>query len=102
RRCRPLRHPWRHTLDLEAYPWPLQGLHSDAQVQHVPVASYYRNVQRGEATGDSDTDLRDGYDGGVRHRGPLDVQAWPYRPSGGPVDLAQEHDGVAERDDGCQ
>ena len=78
RRARLLRRLGRHPLHLEAHPGPFQGLHRDAEVQHVPVASHDGDVERGEAAGDPDPDLRDGHDGRVWHRRPLDVQARPH------------------------
>ena len=54
--ARLLRHSGRHPLALEAHPRALQGLHRDAEVQHVPVAAHDGHVQRGQAAGDPDTD----------------------------------------------
>ena len=74
-----LRHRRRDPLAVEAAARALQGLHRDAQVQHVPVAAHDRDRARGPAAGDPDPHARDARDGRVRRRGALDVQAAPER-----------------------
>ena len=58
-------------------PGPLQGLHRDAEVQHVPVAAHDGDRARGPAAGDPDPDPRDARPGRVRDRRALDVQGGP-------------------------
>ena len=74
----------RHALAVEAAAGALQGLHRDAQVQHVPVAAHDGDRARGTAAGDPDPHARDAQHGRVRRRGALDVQAGgrarPQRP----------------------
>ncbi len=70
-----LRDRRRDPLAVEAAARPLQGLHRDAQVQHVPVAAHDRHRARGPAAGDPDPHPRDARDGGVRGGRPLGLQA---------------------------
>ena len=81
-------HVWRRGRDplaVEAAPRPLQGLHRDAEVQHVPVAAHDRDRSRGQAARDPDQDPRDARSGRIRDRRALDVQSRPprrrYRPA---------------------
>ncbi len=74
-----LRRGGRDPLAVEAAAGTLQGLHRDAQVQHVPVAAHDGHRARGAAAGDPDPHARDARDGGVRGSGALDVQAAPRR-----------------------
>ena len=75
-------------LAVEAAAGPLQGLHRDAQVQHVPVAAHDRDRARGPAAGDPDPHARDARDGRVRRRGALDVQAAARRRATGEATAA--------------
>ena len=61
-----LRRRRRHPLAVEAAARPLQGLHRDAQVQHVPVAAHDGDRARGAAAGDPDPHARDARHGRVR------------------------------------
>ncbi len=70
-----LRHGRRDPLAVEAAARALQGLHRDAQVQHVPVAAHDGHRARGPAAGDPDPDPRDARNGGVRGGGALGLQA---------------------------
>ena len=72
-----LRHRRRDPLALEAAARALQGLHRDAQVQHVPVAAHDGHRARGAAAGDPDPHAGDARDGRVRRRRPLALQAPP-------------------------
>ena len=69
-----LRRGRRHPLAVEAAPRALQGLHRDAQVQHVPVAAHDGHRARGPAVGDPDPHVGDARHGRVRHRRALDLQ----------------------------
>ena len=69
-----LRRRRRHPLAVEAAAGPLQGLHRDAEVQHVPVAAHDRDRARGPAARDPDPHARDARPGRVRDRRALDVQ----------------------------
>ncbi len=51
-----LRRRRRHPLAVEAAAGALQGLHRDAEVQHVPVAAHDRDRARGTSPGDPDPD----------------------------------------------
>ena len=64
----------RDPLAVEAAARALQGLHRDAEVQHVPVAAHDRDRARGAAARDPDPHARDARPGRVRDRRPLDVQ----------------------------
>ena len=70
---------------LEAGPGPVQGLHRDAQVQHVPVAAHDGHRARGQAGRAADPHLRDAPPRRVRHRRALEVQGGRRRrrPSDG-------------------
>ena len=72
-----LRGRGRHPLAVEAAARALQGLHRDAQVQHVPVAAHDGDRARGTAAGDPDPHARDARHGRVRRRRALDLQAGP-------------------------
>ncbi len=67
-------------LAVEAAAGALQGLHRDAQVQHVPVAAYDDHRAGGSAAGDPDPHARDARDGGVRGGCALDVQVARAQP----------------------
>ena len=69
-----LRRGRRRALALEAAARALQGLHRDAEVQHVPVAAHDGDRARGAAAGDPDPHARDAGHGGVRRRRALDLQ----------------------------
>ena len=60
--------------ELAARSGPVQGLHRDAEVQHVPVAAHDGDRPDRQAGGDADPVVRDAPHGGVRHRGALAVQ----------------------------
>ena len=62
-------------LAVEAAAGALQGLHRDAEVQHVPVAAHDGDRARGTAAGDPDPHPRDARDGRVRRRRALGLQA---------------------------
>jgi hypothetical protein len=53
---------------------PVQGLHRDAEVQHVPVAAHDGDRPDRQAGGDADPDDGDAPHRRVRHRGALAVQ----------------------------
>ena len=55
-------------------PGPLQGLHRDAQVQHVPVAAHDGRRPRGPPARDPDPHARHAPHGAVRHRRALALQ----------------------------
>ena len=59
---------------VEARPRPVQGLHRDAQVQHVPVAAHDGGRARGPQRRDPDPHQGDAPHRGVRHRRALAVQ----------------------------
>ena len=69
-----LRRGRRHPLAVEAAARPLQGLHRDAEVQHVPVAAHDGDRARGAAARDPDPHARDARHGRVRRRRALDLQ----------------------------
>ncbi len=75
-----LRRPRHHARALEPGPRPVQGLHRDAEVQHVPVAAHHRDRPAGQAGGAADPVLLDAPPRGVRHRRALEVQGRPERP----------------------
>ena len=77
-----LRSRRRHPLAVEAAAGPLQGLHRDAQVQHVPVAPHDGDRSRGAAAGDPDPHARDARHGRVRRRRALDLQGGRARQAG--------------------
>ena len=77
-----LRRGRRHPLAVEAAARPLQGLHRDAQVQHVPVAPHDGDRARGAAAGDPDPHARDARHGRVRRRRALDLQGGRARQAG--------------------
>ena len=70
-------------LAVEAGARPLQGLHRDAQGQHVPVAAHDGDRAQGRPDGDPDPHLRDAPHRRGGHRGPLALQGEEERP--GPV-----------------
>ncbi len=72
-----------HPLALEAAAGPLQGLHRDAQGQHVPGASHDGDRARGAAAGDPDPHAGDARSGRVRDRRPRDLQGGGRRGRGG-------------------
>ncbi|CAA9434816.1 MAG: Guanosine-3',5'-bis(diphosphate) 3'-pyrophosphohydrolase / GTP pyrophosphokinase, (p)ppGpp synthetase II, partial [uncultured Quadrisphaera sp.] len=72
--ARLLRRPRRPARPVEPGAGAVQGLHRDAQVQHVPVAAHHRDRARGQARRDPDPHPRDAPPRGVRRRGALEVQ----------------------------
>ena len=85
-----LRRRRRHPLAVEAAARALQGLHRDAEVQHVPVAAHDGHRARGAAAGDPDPHARDARHGRVRRRRALDLQAGPEpQGRGGPLPRAR-------------
>ena len=77
-----LRDRRRDPLAVEAAARALQGLHRDAQVQHVPVAAHDDHRARGPAAGDPDPHAGDARNGGVRRGRALGLQAPARRPGG--------------------
>ena len=63
-----------HPLALEAAAGPLQGLHRDAEGEHVPGAAHHGDRARGAAAGDPDPHPRDARPGRVRDRRPRHLQ----------------------------
>ena len=63
-----------HPRAVESRPRAVQGLHRDAEVQHVPVAAHDGDRPGRQAGGTSDPDLGHAPAGGVRRRGALEVQ----------------------------
>ncbi len=58
---------------------PVQGLHRDAEVQHVPVAAHDGHRPRGQAGRDPDPHPHHAPPGRVRRRRALEVQGGPQR-----------------------
>ncbi len=85
-------------LAVEAAAGALQGLHRDAQVQHVPVAAHHCDRAGGTAAGDPDPHGGDARDGGVRGSGALDVQAASARS---PSASAPARSRTTPRSSGC-
>ena len=83
-------------LAVEAAAGALQGLHRDAQVQHVPVAAHHGDRAGGTAAGDPDPHRRHAGDGGVRGGGTLDVQAARREAASAPA-----HSRTTPRSSGC-
>ena len=69
-----LRDARRRARDLAAGAGPVQGLHRDAEVQHVPVAAHHRDRPRGQAGRAADPHAGHAPHGRVRHRRALEVQ----------------------------
>ena len=67
-------------LAVEPDPRAVQGLHRDAEVQHVPVAAHDGHGPARQARRDADPHLLHAPAGGVRRRGALEVQGG--RPQG--------------------
>ena len=63
-----------HPRAVESRPRAVQGLHRDAEVQHVPVAAYHGDRAGRQGGGAADPDLGHAPPGGVRRRGALEVQ----------------------------
>ena len=78
-----LRRPRRHALALEPDPGPVQGLHRDAQVQHVPVAAHHGDRPGRQAGRDPDPHPRDAPPRRVRRRRALEVQGGQPNRDGG-------------------
>ncbi len=81
RHPRPRRHGARllrgarhHPRAVEPGPRPVQGLHRDAQVQHVPVAAHHGHRPRRQARRAADPHLGHAQAGRVRRRRALEVQ----------------------------
>ena len=92
-----LRGARRGARPLEAHPRPVQGLHRDAQVEHVPVAAHDGGRSRGQAAGDPDPHPRHAPHGAVRHRGALALQGGQQAGEGGRGPrVAGPDDGMAE------
>ena len=72
--ARLLRGPRRAARPLDPRARAVQGLHRDAQVQHVPVAAHDGHRAGRQARRGADPHLRDAPPGGVRRRGALEVQ----------------------------
>ncbi len=72
-----LRGAGRSARALEPGARAVQGLHRDAQVQHVPVAAHDGHRARGQARRDPDPHPPDAPPGGVRRRRALEVQGRP-------------------------
>ena len=85
RRHRPrlLRGARRDPRAMEPGARPVQGLHRDAQVQHVPVAAHDGDRPGGQAGRAADPHPRDAPPGRVRHRRALEVQGGRDGASGG-------------------
>ena len=95
--ARLLRGARRGPLPVEADPRPLQGLHRDAQVEHVPVAAHHGGGSGRQAAGDPDANPRHAPHGQVRHRGALALQGGRQAGEGRRRHgLARPDDGVAE------
>ena len=94
-----LRRDRRHPLAVEADAGAVQGLHRDAQVQHVPVTAHDGDRAAGQAARDPGADDRDAPDGRVRHRRALAVQdeGRRRRPRRRVAAVAEPADGLAER-----
>ena len=69
-----LRRPRHDPRELAAGSGPVQGLHRDAQVQHVPVAAHDGDRSGGQAGRAADPHARDAPPRRVRHRRALEVQ----------------------------
>ena len=69
-----LRGARRHARALEPGPGPVQGLHRDAEVQHVPVAAHDGDRPAGQAGRDADPHALDAPPRRVRRRRALEVQ----------------------------
>ena len=78
-----LRRPRRAARALEPGARPVQGLHRDAEVQHVPVAAHDGDRSRGQAGRDPDPHAHDAPPGRVRRRRALEVQGERHRAGGG-------------------
>ena len=76
-----LRRPRRAARPLEPAARPVQGLHRDAEVQHVPVAAHHGARARGQAGRAADPHRRDAPAGRVRRRRALEVQGGQGRPA---------------------
>ena len=100
-RPRLLRGPRGRALAVEAGARPLQGLHRDAQGQHVPVAAHDGDRAQGRPGRDPDPHRGDAPDRRGRHRGPLALQGEAERPRQvrRRLHLAAPAPGVAERDE---
>ena len=72
-----------HPLALEAAAGPLQGLHRDAQGEHVPGAPHDGDRARGPAARDPDPHPADARPGRVRDRRPRHLQGGQGRRLGG-------------------
>ena len=69
-----LRRARRHPRELAAGAGPVQGLHRDAEVQHVPVVAHDGHRPDRQAGRDADPHVRDAPHRRVRHRRALEVQ----------------------------
>ena len=73
-RARVLRDPRRHPRELATGARPVQGLHRDAEVQHVPVTAHHGDRSGRQAGRAADPHARDAPHRRVRHRRALEVQ----------------------------
>ena len=86
-------------------PGPVQGLHRDAEVQHVPVAAHDGDRTRRQAGRAADPHLRHAPPGRVRRRRALEVQGGQrqrrrHRPHPGQRRLRQRRHGLGPPADG--
>ena len=102
-RARLLRGPRHHPRAVEPGPRPVQGLHRDAEVQHVPVAAHDGHRPRRQAGRAADPHLGHAQAGRVRRRRALEVQGRHGRARPGPArrrdpdkDKAKKGDEAAE------
>ena len=78
-----LRRARHHSRAVESGARPVQGLHRDAEVQHVPVAAHDGHRPRRQAGRAADPHLRHAQARGVRRRRALEVQGRDARPRPG-------------------
>ena len=101
-RARLLRRARRHPLALDAGARPLQGLHRDAEAEHVPVAAHHGHRAQGRAVEVQIRTARDAPDRRAGHRRALALQGEEERPRQvrRRLHLAPPADGVAEGSQG--
>ena len=92
-RARLLRGARRAPRAVEPGAGAVQGLHRDAEVQHVPVAAHDGHRPRGQAGRDPDPHAHDAPPGRVRHRRALEVQGGPQAKGAGAQGGVQARDG---------
>ena len=100
-RPRVLRRAGAGPFAVEAGARPLQGLHRDSQVEHVPVPPHHGHRAEGRSRGDPDPDARDAPDrrGGDRRALALQGEEGPHGARPG-LRLAAAAARVAEGDEG--